>query len=163
VQYGWRRRLTVATLLLAAVATHADLPRLNLALNLGDTLNAIRVMDPVQHIRMQLRLDTLAAHERGQLETDLQDGRESLELLADTASIHGVLPRLFRARAPLTLSDNGFTPGEAAEPLPLHGLVGTLLALDLPPPRLEALWQPPAFEAPGGFTPRLMARAPPLR
>lgn len=155
---GWHRKSVVATLLLAALASHANLPRLQLLHNLGDTLNAVRVMDPLQHVRMAQRLLGLA--DAAELQHDLDDGRRSLELISDTPLLLAVAPAAFRSSAPL-LGEGPKRFGECGELGPLAALPGVLLTLDLPPPRLEALWQPPRLQLP--FAPALThtARGPP--
>lgn len=157
---GWYRKSVITTLLLAALASHANLPRLQLLGGLGDTLNAVRVMDPLQHVRMAQRLLGLA--EARELQRDLDDGQQSLELIGDTPLLQAVVPAAFRVSAPLFGEDLG-NFGESGDFQPLTALPGALLLLDLPPPRTEALWQPPRLQLP--FAPALThtARAPPIR
>ncbi|MCG3183244.1 MAG: hypothetical protein ICCCNLDF_01330 [Planctomycetes bacterium] len=157
---GWYRKSVITTLLLAALASHANLPRLQLLGGLGDTLNAVRVMDPLQHVRMAQRLLGLA--EARELQRDLDDGQQSLELIGDTPLLQAVVPAAFRVSAPLFGEDLG-NFGESGDFQPLTALPGALLLLDLPPPRMESLWQPPRLQLP--FAPALThtARAPPIR
>lgn len=159
---GWRRKLTVVSLLVAAFATYVDVPRLHVALNLGDTLNALRVMDPVQHIRMQQLLNHLleSGASGSELATDLQDGNESLDLLSASAMLNGVVPPVFQVQLPALVSED-HQPGDSGY-TGLTGLAGALLSLDLPPPFNQSLWQPPRIEYQAGGTFRLYSRAPPL-
>ncbi|MCB9933565.1 MAG: hypothetical protein H6841_09105 [Planctomycetes bacterium] len=156
---GWYRKSVVATLLIAALASYANLPRLQLIHRLGDSLNALRVMDPVQHTRMALRL--LGMSDATELRQDLDDGQRSLELIGNAPLLQAVAPAMFRFSAPVFCDDHGGF-GERCEYQSLTALPGALLKLDLPPPRHEALWQPPRLRLP--FTPGLThsARAPPL-
>ncbi|MBZ0135097.1 MAG: hypothetical protein K8I27_01840 [Planctomycetes bacterium] len=159
---GWRKKLTVATLLMAAFATYVDAPRLNLAFNLGDTLNAVRVIDPVQHTRMSQLLDALIAQGNGQqLATDLQDGNESLKLLSHNTLLNGVVPPMFQLQEPISFGNDDLKLGDT-EYRPLTGLAGVLFKLDLPPPRSESLWQTPRTQCPTGINLTQTARAPPL-
>lgn len=157
---GWYRKSVIATLLLAALASYANLPRLQLLGGLGDTLNAVRVMDPLQHTRMAQRLLGLA--EASELQHDLDDGQHSLELIGDTPLLQMVAPAAFRLCAPLFGEDLG-SYGEGGDFRPLTALSGALLVLDLPPPRIEILWQPPRRQLPFTPGPTHTARGPPLR
>ena len=160
--HGWRKKLTVATLLMAALATYVDLPRLNVGFNLGDTLNAVRVIDPVQHTRMQSLLDALMHQGAGdQLATDLEDGNESLALLNHSTLLNAVVTPMFRLNGPITLGDEDFKLGES-ECQPLTGLAGALFHLDLPPPTSQTAWQPPRSQCPTSFSLNQSARAPPI-
>lgn len=160
--HGWRKKLTVVTLLVAAFATYVDVPRLNVAFNLGDTLNAVRVIDPVQHTRMQTLLDDLLRQGAGlELASDLQDGNESLELLTHSALLNGLVPPGFQLAAPIPFGDADLKLGET-EYQPLTGLPGALFQLDLPPPRTQTNWQPPSTQCPTIFNFTHTARGPPI-
>lgn len=165
MQTGWRKHVITASLLLAALSVYVDAPRLHLATSIGDTLNALRVLDPMQHTFMQLRLDALTSAADSELveqaaqslADQLQDGRESLDLMAHTNLLQAVLPTPFALQAPaLLLQDHA--PAFTAE----HSLPGRVLTLDLPPPRFEALFRPPTLQAPPLFSNLRQARAPPL-
>ena len=160
---GWRKRLTIGALLLAAFASYVDLPRLNVVTHLGDTLNAIRVMDPVQHTRMQQVLDQLLLKGEGiQLSSDLQDGNESLDLLSDSILLNAFVPPMFQLNAPVLLDDEGFKVGEHNDLLPLTGMPSALFQLDLPPPRSQTMWQPPRTQCPTSLHFSHTARGPPI-
>ena len=162
MQTGWRKHLITASLLLAALSVYVDAPRLHLATSLGDTLNALRVLDPMQHTFMQLRLDAMAQladseSAKADLAEQLNDGRESLDLLAHTSLLQAILPAPIVLQAPALLMQD-HVPAFAA----VHSLPGRVLTLDLPPPRFEALFKPPAMQAQSLFSNLRNARAPPL-
>lgn len=149
----------VGTLLFAALAAHIDLPRLRLNTSMGDTLNAIRVSDFVSHIKLS-RLASRLANDAA-LQTQLEEGRESLELIAHTPVVLAIVPPNvipnLDSIAPPREFDN-----DSPELLELTGLAGQFLNIDLPPPREQALFQPPLLEAPLTLRFNLTARAPPI-
>jgi hypothetical protein len=154
VTHRRHNRLVAATLLIAALAAYVDLPRLYQAGSIGDTLNAVRVFDAIQHSRMFQR-----ALDAGIADTDLQDGQESLELVLQVAPVPSFIAPTFNFAKPVLqpapkLGETEFQP--------LTGLAGALFKLDLPPPRLEALWQPPRLQSPSFGRPALRSRAPPF-
>lgn len=123
----------IAALFAAALACYANVPRLHVVQSIGDTLNAVRVLDPMSHI-------LLAAHaardtkEAQAAREDLTDGRQSVAVIGST-------PLLIAATSP-TLA---YTQPTLAPDDPLHGpdgchpsiaaLPGSWRTLDLPPPR----------------------------
>lgn len=154
--HGFKQRLVVATLLIAAVAAYVDLPKLYQACSIGDTLNAVRVFDAIQHSRMAQR-----ALDSGIADIDLQEGQESLELVLQVNPVPAMAAPFLQFARPALLHDAPAVGDTDYQPL--TGLAGALFKLDLPPPRLKALWQPPRLQAPSlpGFT--HIARGPPLR
>lgn len=159
MQSRWHRCFVVGTLLMAAFSVHVDVPRLHLLASMGDTLNAIRVADPVSHILLARMADRRPGDD--ELDEALKEGRESLELLVHTPAIDailppGLLPRFASDAEPLRFDNGGddlFT---------LTGLAGNLRNIDLPPPRLEQSFEPPRLEMPGSTRVATCARAPPL-
>jgi len=122
----------------------------------------VRVMDPVQHTRMQQLLDALLQQgDAQQLATDLQDGNESLELLNDSSLLNGVVSPLFQLTAPITFGNEDLKFGDT-DYRPLTGLPGALFQLDLPPPESEPTWQPPGLHCPFSSGFNQTARAPPF-
>lgn len=154
------RRFVVATLLIAALGVHVDLPRLHLSTSLGDTLNAIRVSDPVSHILLSRLVDNLP--DGAELGEQLEEGRESLELLTHTPHIDAILPPGLMRRMAADTDPVRFDNG-AAGLFGVDGLAGHVLNIDLPPPRWQALCDPPGRDAPSLFSQRFQARGPPLR
>jgi hypothetical protein len=123
----------IAALFAAALACYANAPRLHVVQSIGDTLNAVRVLDPMSHI-------LLAAHaaqdteEAQSAREDLNDGRQSVAVIGST-------PMLIAAASPtLTYTQPTLAPDD-----PQHGpdgyhasiaaLPGAWRTLDLPPPR----------------------------
>jgi hypothetical protein len=122
----------VAALLAAALACYANVPRLHVVQSIGDTLNAVRVLDPMSHI--------LLAAQAAQDNDDAQSARDDLEDGRQSATVIGTTPLLIAAASP-TL---GYTPPLLAPDDSPHGpdgylsvvaLPGSWLTLDIPPPR----------------------------
>ena len=158
-----RKSMVIATLLLAALSSYVDLPRLNASLNLGDTLNAARVLDPVQHTRMLQRLNQLNGDSAAALQSRLDDGMQSLKLIGNTSLLQGVVPGEVRLPTfTMAEDDQRITLGDVAAAQPLTAIPGAALTLDLPPPRFESLFQPPTLETPSFSLFSQTARAPPL-
>jgi hypothetical protein len=157
VRHGWKNRMVAATLLIAALAAYLDLPRLYQTTCIGDTLNAVRVFDAIQHTRMAQR-----AADADTVDADLDEGLESLALILQVSPLQALIQPTFELPRPAALDENAPAVGEN-EYQPLTAMAGALLTLDLPPPKLEAHWQPPRLQAPHlpGFT--HTARGPPLR
>ncbi|MCB9894428.1 MAG: hypothetical protein H6839_08260 [Planctomycetes bacterium] len=155
--------MVVATLLIAALASYADLPRLHLASSLGDTLSYARVLDPVNCARMLQQVANLGER-ASDVRTDLDDGQRSLALINDVSLIQAIVPIRFEVPG-LVQPDDTRRPsiGEAQDFQPLAALGGALLTLDLPPPRFQTHWQPPRLQMPSSLTFTQTARAPPLR
>ncbi|MBK8205826.1 MAG: hypothetical protein IPK87_03410 [Planctomycetes bacterium] len=153
-------RLAVAALLLGALAGYCDLPRLHVFAAIGDTVNAIRVLDVASHIRMATDAmhDTHAAD---MLREKLDDGRGSADIINFSPSLVAALPPL-SFYVPPTLAPDDSTPGLDFLPAPLTGLPGMLMQLDLPPPRLRSDTPAPAFYSPANL-PAFIARGPPMR
>lgn len=153
-------RFTAFALILAALAVHCDLPRLHLAFRMGDTLNALRVMDAVQHNRMARLAENLPRD--AELARALKDGQESLELIGHTPVLNAVAPPRFRLPAlDVPAAEAQLEVGEAL-PLPLPALAARLLESALPPPPRLSLARPPLAVEPCGGTSGRSARAPPL-
>jgi hypothetical protein len=155
VRHGWKNRVVAATLLIAAVAAYLDLPRLYQTSCIGDTLNAVRVFDAIQHARMaQLAADT------GAVDAGLNEGLDSLKLVLQVTPLQAMTQPMFEISRPVILDEDAPAVGEN-EYQPLTAMAGALFTLDLPPPGLEALWQPPRLQVPSlpGFT--HTARGPP--
>jgi hypothetical protein len=147
-------------LLIGALACYCNLPRLHIVSAMGETVNAVRVLDPISHIRLAAR----AALDDDQAQTareDLNDGRDSLKLIAFTPALIAAIAAT-TSWIPPTLAPDDSTPGFDCLPAPLTGLPGVLLRLDLPPPRTRC--DCPALKATASArVAALRARAPPLR
>ncbi|MEZ5994055.1 MAG: hypothetical protein R3E76_17105 [Planctomycetota bacterium] len=157
-----RKSMVVATLLLAALSSYVDLPRIHAALNLGDTLNVARVIDPVHHTRMLQKLTQLDGDVASELRQDLDEGMQSLDLLGSTSVLQAIVAPSVQLPS-LVLEDT--TPGQPGNDAGidlLTGISGSLLTLDLPPPRFETLFQPPRLDAPTHSLFNNTARAPPM-
>ena len=156
-----RKRLVAVTLLLAALASYADLPRLHLATSMGDVLNVARVLDPVQCARIQQELASLGDG-ASELAADLNDGQQSLALVQNAPLIQAVIPS--RLQLPtFKLADSDDRPTFSMNDfLPLTALGGSVLALDLPPPSFHSHTQPPRLQLPFDLSRTHTARAPPL-
>lgn len=143
-------------LLLAAFACYVDVPRVHLLSRMGDTLNAVRVLDVASHIHLAARAvtDTNAAEE-------LEDGRRSMELVAATPSLLAALPGALRYTPP-TLAPDEARDGLNLLASPVAALPGMLLALDLPPP-FSAIGQFSPGPRPSPAPVAAAARAPPLQ
>ena len=70
-----RKSMVVATLLLAALSSYVDLPRIHAALNLGDTLNVARVIDPVHDTRMLQKMTQMDGDVVSDLRQALDEGK----------------------------------------------------------------------------------------
>jgi hypothetical protein len=157
VQHGGKSRLVAVTLLVAALAAYLDLPRLYQTTCIGDTLNAVRVFDAIQHTRLaQTAADT------GAVDADLNEGLESLGLVLQVVPLRAIARPAFEMKRPVAADETAPAPGQN-ECQPLTAIAGALFKLDLPPPRLEALWQPPRLQAPRLPGLSRTARGPPLR
>lgn len=159
---GARKTMVVATLLMAALSSYADLPRLNAVLNLGDTLNAIRIADPIQHTRMLQQLAALDGEAAAELQDDLDDGMQSFELMGHNSTLQAVVPEWFELPNLTTTESSRFTLDQLTGAQPVSAISAVLLTLDLPPPRFETLFQPPRLEMPFMGICNQTARAPPL-
>ncbi|MCA8914649.1 MAG: hypothetical protein KDB90_04485 [Planctomycetes bacterium] len=157
------KRMVVATLLIAALASYADLPRLHLLTSLGDTLSYARVLDPVQCARMLQQVADFG-DSANDVRTDLDDGQRSLALINDVSLIQAVVPTLFEVPT-CKLADDTPRPTLLGDSItqPLTALGGALLSLDLPPPGLQTHWQPPRLQLPFSLNLTHTARPPPLR
>jgi hypothetical protein len=87
-------RVAVAVLLLAAAACYADVPRLHVVSGLGDMINAARMLDAMSHIRL-----VQSASTPDEL-SDLDEGRQSLELVNANPRLPAALPQFMTYRAP---------------------------------------------------------------
>jgi hypothetical protein len=120
-------RVAVAMLLLAAAACYADVPRLHVVSNLGSLINAARMLDAMSHIRLVQNAQT--PEELG----DLDDGRQSLELVNANPRLPAAVPHRLSYRPPTLAPQDGgmygfaalvsrpespFTTGVAARPPP---------------------------------------------
>ncbi|MCC7508927.1 MAG: hypothetical protein IT464_06100 [Planctomycetes bacterium] len=152
-------RLAIAALLLGALAGYCDLPRLHVVAAIGDTVNAVRVLDIASHIRLasEAMRDTHAANV---LREKLDDGRGSADIINFSPSLVAALPPL-NFYVPPTLAPDDSTPGLDFMPAPLTALPGMLLQLDLPPPRLRCDTPAPDFYTPANL-PAFIARGPPM-
>lgn len=157
-----RKSMVVATLLLAALSSYVDLPRINASLNLGDTLNVARVIDPVHHTRMLQQLSQLNGDFASDLKHDLEEGMQSLELLGSTSVLQAIVAPTVQLPTFNAVNATPGQPGNDATVNLLTGISGTLLMLDLPPPRFETLFQPPRLDAPTTSLFNNTARAPPM-
>jgi len=149
-------RLVAGLLLFAALAAHLDLARLHQLTGIGDTLNAVRVFDAIEHSRMAQR-----ALESGYADSDLQDGQESLAIMLQVTPLHAALAPEFDARLVMPALEAP-KPHPDGHSFPLQGLVANLLKIDLPPPRWQTHWQPPRLQAPVPISTARTARGPPL-
>ncbi len=152
-------RLAVAALLLGALAAYCDVPRLHVFARIGDTLNAVRVLDVASHIRLAsaAMLDTQSAET---LREKLNEGRGSADVINFSPSLVAAVPPL-SFYVPPTLAPDDSLPGLDFIPAPLTALPGMLMRLDLPPPRLRSSAPTPAFYSPANL-PAFIARGPPV-
>jgi hypothetical protein len=148
--------MIATTLLIAALAAYWNLPRLYQLNHIGNTISAARVFDAVEHTRM-----AQSAANSGVVDTDLEDGRRSLDLISQVCPLVMVVSPALDGFRPPTLQNA--TPKFDTDYQPLVALGGMLFKLDLPPPRLEALWQPPKLQAPSLPGLSHIARGPPVK
>ncbi len=151
--------IVVAALFAAALACYANVPRLHVVQSIGDTLNAVRVLDPMSHILLAQQAaqdDEAAASAR----EDLRDGRQS-------ATVIGATPILIAAASPTlaytppVLAPDDSTHGPEGYTQSITALPGALLTLDIPPPR--SCCDAPAIPAPlSRHLPARACRGPPL-
>ncbi|MBX3458463.1 MAG: hypothetical protein KF696_00705 [Planctomycetes bacterium] len=145
--------------MLGALAAYCDVPRLGVINRVGDTLNAVRVLDVATHLRLAqeaLKQGEIAAQARERLD----EGRRSLDLINFAPSIVAAVPPI-SSYIPPALAPDDSQPGPQFLPAPLTALPGVLMQLNLPPPRTRTVAQPPATFAPAN-RPAFTSRGPPL-
>jgi hypothetical protein len=101
------------------------------------------------------------ALDTGIADTDLQEGQQSLALILQVNSVPAFAMPASQIARPALLFEAPKVGN--TEYQPLTALAGILFKLHLPPPRQEALWQPPRLHSPSLRLPALLARAPPVR
>lgn len=152
-------RLAVCALLLGALAAYADIPRLGVVNRIGDTLNAVCMLDVATHLRMAQ--ESLGdGHVAEQVREKLDEGSRSLKVINFAPSLVAALPPL-SFYTPPTLAPDDSQPGPQYLPAPLTALPGVLMQLNLPPPRTRV--DTPALSLLGPRShPAFASRGPPL-
>jgi len=135
MQHTRSRCFAVITLLFASAACYADLPRLNVVMSLGDTLNAARLLDVVSHIRLvrQAQDATLDSEVAAEAAEDLSDGRRSLDLINHNPRLPMALPTQLRYVAPTLAAQDPGIPSGADVALLVQTPIGACVEARPPP------------------------------
>lgn len=152
-------RLAVCALLLGALAAYADIPRIGVVNRIGDTLNAVRMLDVSTHLRMA-REALGEGQVAEQVREKLDEGSRSLKVINFAPSLVAAVPPL-SFYTPPTLAPDDSRPGPQFLPAPLAALPGVLMQLNLPPPRTRLDMPAPSLFAPTS-RPVFASRGPPL-
>jgi hypothetical protein len=153
-------RLVIGLMLLAAVATYADSPRLAGTLLIGGAANFIAARDSRTVAELQSRLRLLPADSEAaiRLAEQIDDGKRSVAIVEGMPSLPGVVaPQQCQSRIEPTSRPPRIASG--AQTVTISRLSGLIASLSKPPPA-----SPGQIPVPGPvISRRLSERGPPAR